>query len=103
MSKISTNTEVNIDEVEQKTLPTICTTKLHRCYRVTVYFLDLHQNFSPKFHPPLLIPLLLPSREYCVVYNAVSPSYWPSDRQKHSYVKTSWLYATLQLSVTLNS
>ena len=27
----STNTEVNIDEVEQKTLLTICTTKLHRC------------------------------------------------------------------------
>ena len=38
MSKISTNTEVNIDEVEQKTLLTICTTKLHRCYSVTLHF-----------------------------------------------------------------
>ena len=44
VNKISINTEVNTNEVEQKTLLTICTTKLHRYYRVTIHFLD----FQPK-------------------------------------------------------
>ena len=48
MSKISTNTEVNIDEVEQKTLLTICTRKLHRCYRVTLNFWIFTKIFFDK-------------------------------------------------------
>ena len=62
ISKIFINTEVNIDEVEQKTLLTICTTKLHRCYRVTLHFLDFHQKRFPKSPP-----LLLPSQEYITI------------------------------------
>ena len=49
VNKISINTEVNIDEVEQKTLLTIGTTKLHRYFRVTLHFLDFHQKISEKF------------------------------------------------------
>ena len=61
VNKISINTEVNIDEVEQKTLLTIGTTKLHRYFRVTLHFLDFHQKNFGKFHllllplPPLLV------------------------------------------------
>ena len=41
VNKISINTEVNIDKVEQKTLLTICTAKLHRCYGC---YIDFHQK-----------------------------------------------------------
>ena len=44
MSEISKNTVENIDEVEQISLLTICTTKLHRYCRVTLYFWDFHQK-----------------------------------------------------------
>ena len=57
VNKISKNTEVNIDKVEQKTLLTIGTTKLHRYYRVTLHFLDFHQKKFPEIPPPLLLPL----------------------------------------------
>ena len=56
VNKISINTEVNIDEVEQKTLLTICTTKLHIYYRVTLHLLDFHQNIFPKIPPPFYYP-----------------------------------------------
>ena len=73
MSKISINTEVNIDEVEQKTLLTICTTKLHRYYRVTLHFLDFHQKIFPKITPPFIKhPLLLPSQEYRLNFRKLS-------------------------------
>ena len=39
MSEISIDTEENIDEVEQKSMQTTFTTKLHRYYRVSPNFL----------------------------------------------------------------
>ena len=59
MSKISIDTELHIDEVEHKTLLTICTTKLRRYYRVTLHFLDFHQKKNSKNSiPHLLSPLI---------------------------------------------
>ena len=45
MSEISVNTVENIDEVEQIIFLTTCTTKLLRCYRVTLHSLDVHPPF----------------------------------------------------------
>ena len=53
MSEISMNTVENIDEVEQISLLTTCTTRLHRSYRVTLHFLEIHQNIS-EISTPLL-------------------------------------------------
>ena len=44
MSEISINTVENNDEIDQIILLTTCTTQLHRYYRVTLLFLDFHQN-----------------------------------------------------------
>ena len=59
MSKISTYTDINIYEVEQKTLLTICTTKLHICYRVTLHFWIFTKKISkilrPFCYPPPFI------------------------------------------------
>ena len=64
MSEISINTVENIDEIDQITLLTICTTKLHRCYSVTLHFLIFTKNFFRKFHHPFVtLPPLLPLRE----------------------------------------
>ena len=54
VNKISVNTEVNIDEVEQKTLLTICTTKLHICW-VTLYYWIFTKKIS-KILPPFCYP-----------------------------------------------
>ena len=50
------NTVENIDEVEQISLLTTCTTRLHRSYRVTLHFLEIHQNISEISIPLLLDP-----------------------------------------------
>ena len=50
------NTVENIDEVEQISLLTTCTTRLHRSYRVTLHFLEIHQNISEISTPLLLDP-----------------------------------------------
>ena len=56
LSEISINKVENIDEVEQKSLLTTCTTKLHRYYKVTLYILDFHRNFLSKIPPSFIIP-----------------------------------------------
>ena len=59
MSKISTNTEINIDEVEQKTLLTICTTNY-----IDVIGLPYIFECSPKNFFENSTALLLPSSLY---------------------------------------
>ena len=56
MSEISMNTVENIDEVDQISLLTTCNTKLHRSYRVTLHFLQFHQNITKNSTPLLLTP-----------------------------------------------
>ena len=55
MSEISINTVENIDEIDQIILLTTCTTKLHRYYRVTLHFLDFHQQVFPQISSPPFI------------------------------------------------
>ena len=52
MSEISINTVENMDEVDQIILLTTFTTKLDRYYRVTLHFLDFHQQVFPQIPPP---------------------------------------------------
>ena len=52
MSEISINTVENIDEIDQIILLTTFTTKLHRYYRVTLHFLDFHQQVFPQILSP---------------------------------------------------
>ena len=58
MSKKPINTVKNIDEVEQISLFTTgdYSTKSHRFYRVTLHFLDFHQNIFSKIPTSLLLP-----------------------------------------------
>ena len=60
MSEISMNAEENIDEVEQKSLLTTFTTKLHRYYRDTIHFLDFHQKKFLETPPPHPLPFITP-------------------------------------------
>ena len=53
LSEISIITMEIIDEVQQISLRTTCTTKLHRYYRVNLHFLDFHQNIFPEIPLPL--------------------------------------------------
>ena len=49
----------NINEVEQRSLLTTCTTKLHKYYRVNLHFLDFQQKKFPKIPlPPFLSPFI---------------------------------------------
>ena len=57
MCEISISTVENIDEVEQISLQTTCSTKLYRYYRVTLNFLVFTKKNFRKFHlQPLLNP-----------------------------------------------
>ena len=82
------NTVENIDEVEQISLLTTCTTRLHRSYRVTLHFLEIHQNISEISTPLLLDPPLYyfhksrQSRQknkisFCLMHYDVPLSFFP--------------------------
>ena len=53
---MNTKTVENIYEVEQISLLTTYTTKLHRHYRVTLHYLNFHQKFSGNSTTLLLPP-----------------------------------------------
>ena len=104
MSEIPINTVEKFFKVEQISLLTTCTTRLHRYYRVTLHFLDFHQKIFPEipplpfYYPPPFITFARGSvlgdvrlkRFHCILTKLYQIAYFHDPKMKNKSIFKNW-------------